>query len=84
MTREEIIHNMQAIEQMLEQRVEVWRDIVEMDGTISQRIYRGSFSVSPREAIRDVGHDQAADDTADRELNAAKAKRARRAVPVAV
>jgi hypothetical protein len=48
MTREEIIHNMQAIEQALEQRVEVWRVIVEMDGTISQRIYRGSFSVSPR------------------------------------
>jgi hypothetical protein len=50
MTRDEVIHNMQAIEQMLEQRIEVWRDIVEMDGTISKRIYRGSFSVSPRDS----------------------------------
>jgi hypothetical protein len=49
MTREEIIHDMQAIEQALDQRIYVWFNVVEMDGTISRRIYRGSVA-SPRDS----------------------------------
>lgn len=47
MTREEVIAALSAIERALEQRVEVWREVIEMDGTVSRRIYRGFFT-APR------------------------------------
>lgn len=47
MTREEIARALAAIEQARANRVEVWIDIIEMDGSVSQRIYRGSFIAQP-------------------------------------
>jgi hypothetical protein len=46
MTHIELITALAAIEQAFDDRVEVWREVVEPDGTVSQRIYRGSFQRS--------------------------------------
>lgn len=44
MTHEEIIEQMAAIKRVLdEERTEIWVEIIEMDGSISERIYQGSF-----------------------------------------
>jgi len=44
--REDVIREMQAIAEVLDQRIDIWRIIIATDGTVSRRIYRGSFSVS--------------------------------------
>ena len=49
MTREDTIAELQAIAQALDDRVEIWVSVIEMEGSVSQRIYQGSF-VSPRRA----------------------------------
>jgi hypothetical protein len=45
--REELVRTLQAFEHWLDNRVEIWVDIIEMDGSVSERIYRGSFQASP-------------------------------------
>jgi hypothetical protein len=49
MTREEIARALRDIEQAREERVEVWRVIINPDGTeTGRRIYRGSFQRDPQ------------------------------------
>jgi hypothetical protein len=36
-----------AIKQVLDDRVEIWIDIIEPDGTCSERIHRGHFQRNP-------------------------------------
>jgi hypothetical protein len=47
-TREQIIDALHKIEQARADRIEVWRQVVEADGTLAERIYRGSFQL-PRD-----------------------------------
>jgi hypothetical protein len=49
MTRDEtIINALTAIKQTLAERVEIWIQVVERDGTLAERIYQGSFQ-QPRD-----------------------------------
>lgn len=43
MTKDEITAALSAITHTLDERIEVWIQIVEADGTLAERIYRGSF-----------------------------------------
>ena len=43
MTRDDIIATLHKIEHAQQDRIEVWRDVIDMDGRVIQRIYRGSF-----------------------------------------
>jgi hypothetical protein len=43
MTREDTMNALSAIEQMLSERVEIWIQVIERDGTLAERIYHGSF-----------------------------------------
>ncbi len=61
MDREQLARDLQAIAQALDDRVEIWIDVIEMDGSVGQRIYQGSF-VSPsysrkRQPITEERHD---------------------------
>src|SRR6266705_2853655 len=47
MTREELARALAAIERLLDDRVEVWRDILDADGRVIRSIYRGSFQRTP-------------------------------------
>ena len=47
MTHQEITRNMQAIAEALANRVEIWVQVVEADGTLAERVYQGSFQRSP-------------------------------------
>ena len=49
MTRDELARALSAIKHVLEQRVEIWVQIVEPDGTLAERIYQGSFQ-QPRDS----------------------------------
>ena len=53
MTREEIISSMAAIKQAIDDRVEIWVQVVEADGTLAERIYQGSF-----QRPRDTHHEE--------------------------
>lgn len=44
LTREEFAHALSAIEQTLDDRVAVWRIIIDEHGNEIGRIYRGSFN----------------------------------------
>ncbi len=46
-TREDTIAALQAIEQLLDQRVEVWRIVVDETGKETGRVYRGNFVAPP-------------------------------------
>jgi hypothetical protein len=48
-TLEELIAAAADIERALEDRVEIWVQIVEPDGALAERIYRGSFRPSRKE-----------------------------------
>jgi hypothetical protein len=52
MTREEIALELGRIAQELETRVEIWTDVVDRDGTVSERIYRGTIRRDPRTGER--------------------------------
>ena len=41
--RDAIVAALHAYERIRADRVEIWINIIEMDGSVSQRIYRGSF-----------------------------------------
>lgn len=59
MTRAEIssaLAALTAIEQALDDRVEVWHDIIDMDGRVIRRIYRGSFQQPPGSHIGESQH----------------------------
>jgi hypothetical protein len=43
MTREELARRMAEIKQARDERVEIWIQVVEADGTLAEKIYRGSF-----------------------------------------
>ena len=43
MTRDELARKLAAIKQTRDDRVEIWRQIFEADGTPAEQIYRGSF-----------------------------------------
>lgn len=52
MTREEIAHALAAIEQARERRVEIWRVVINPDGTeTGQRIFRGYLNAQPGSRI---------------------------------
>ena len=53
MTHQEITRNMQAIAEALANRVEIWVQVVEADGTLAERIYQGSFQRSPGSRVGD-------------------------------
>jgi hypothetical protein len=42
-TRQQLVNKLAAIERLLSERVELWRQIVNPDGTLGARIYSGSF-----------------------------------------
>ena len=46
-TRDDTIAAMQAIKELLDQRVEVWRVIVDGTGKEIGRLYRGNFVAPP-------------------------------------
>lgn len=48
MSRDQIAAELAAAEQAHSQRVEVWIDLVEPNGTISGRLYGGSFNMPPQ------------------------------------
>ena len=43
MTRDELARMMAEIKQARDERIEIWIQVVEADGTLAERIYRGSF-----------------------------------------
>jgi hypothetical protein len=43
MTRAEIIATLHKIERARSERVEIWVQVIEADGTLAERIYNGSF-----------------------------------------
>ena len=47
MTRDEIVKMLATVERTLDQRVEVWREVLEPDGTVIARVYSGSFQRTP-------------------------------------
>lgn len=52
MTHAELASALAAIKHALGERVEIWTQIVEADGTFAERIYQGSFQ-QPRDSIRE-------------------------------
>ncbi len=46
MTREDLLKKLSALKQLTDDRVEIWRVVIQHDGTPGQRIYCGSFRVS--------------------------------------
>ncbi len=55
-SRKDLARELQALERALdEERTEVWVEIVEMDGSVSKRIYRGNFVVThdPKSAMEE-------------------------------
>ena len=46
-TRDDTIAALQAIKDLLDQRVEVWRVIVDGTGKETGRVYRGNFVAPP-------------------------------------
>lgn len=55
MTREEIARTLAGIEQTLDDRVHVWRIIIDEHGNEVDRIYRGSFQ-QPRDSRNGEPH----------------------------
>jgi|GEM_PF-3950088 len=52
MNNTELARKLAAIQQVLDDRVEIWIDIVEPDGSVSERIYRGHFQRHPPTVAR--------------------------------
>ena len=50
MTRDDTIAALQAIAHLLDQRVDVWRIIVDETGKEIKRLYRGSFVAPPKDS----------------------------------
>lgn len=44
MTLAELARELAAIEHLLDHRVEIWRVILDADGHVVRRLYRGSFT----------------------------------------
>ena len=47
MNRTEVVTTLAAIARRLDTRVEIWKVVLNPDGTIVRRIYRGSFTAPP-------------------------------------
>jgi hypothetical protein len=47
MNDDEFFADLAALEAYLDRRVEVWVSIIDPDGTVVERIYRGSFIAPP-------------------------------------
>lgn len=57
MTHAELASALAAVKQTLADRVEIWTQIVEPDGTFAERIYQGSFQ-QPRDSHIGASHSQ--------------------------